>query len=303
MNEISVLYDVSHAHPFGYLTVLFIALTGLNAGSYLASFFFVLSNKKDYLPLAKISGSMVLILWVLAPLLLLFNIGQPLRFWHLFAFFQPQSPMAWGTLILTAYPFLASVYLYHLFREDLKKAKNWGLLCLPIAIGSHGFVGFVLSFTSGRILWATSLTPIFFLTSSALSGLALVIILDTLRYYFILKTSPEAQAKERLIFHQMGEAVYLLIFAELSLILFYLIKIGLSPHLFNQVLGLINEGKLSSMGFSVTLIAGLIVPLILLIFPRSQRSPVANMIAASLIIIGIFWMTHLVLYAGQEALA
>ena len=299
MHEIIVTYNVAHAAPFRFLIVLFISITGLNAGSYLASVIFTYIGKKEYLPLAKFSALTVIILWAVAPILLLFDINQPLRFWHLFVYFQPQSPMAWGAVILTAYPFLASIYTWYLFHDEPKKAEFWGFIGLPIALGSHGFVGFVLSSSTARILWSTSITPIFFLISAALSGLALVVILDTIRYYFILRRFPEEQARERLIFHYLGEALYILIFADLALILFYLMKLGLSPDLFDHVLNLMTEGKISSMDFLIPLVLGLITPLALLILPRTARSPLGQLIASSLIIFGIFSMGNLVITAGQ----
>lgn len=299
MNEITLTYNVEHAVPFGFLIVLFISVTGLNAGSYLASVIFTYIGKREYLPLAKFSALTVIILWAVSPILLLLDISQPLRLWHLFVYFQPQSPMAWGTVILTAYPFLASIYIWYLFHDEPKKAKFWGFIGLPIALGSHGFVGFVLSFSTARILWTTSITPIFFLISAALSGLALVVILDTIRYYFILRRSPEAQAKERLIFRHLGEALYILIFADLALILFYLVRLGLSPRLFDHVLNLMTEGRISSMDFLIPLVLGLIAPLALLILPRTARSPFGQLIACSLIIFGIFSMGNLVITAAQ----
>jgi Ni/Fe-hydrogenase subunit HybB-like protein len=300
MEDIIVTYNIAHRDPFGFLIVLFIAVTGLNAGSYLASFIFTYLGKKEYLPLAKFSGLVVLFLWVVAPLLLLLDIGQPLRFWHLFAYFDPRSPMAWGTLILTAYPFLASIYLFHLFREDLEKARFWGFIGLPIALGSHAFVGFVLSFAQARVLWSSSLTPIFFLLTAGLSGFALVVIFDTVRYYLILKRRPEAQAQERLIFHRLGEALYLLIFADLGLVLFYLVKLGVSPDLFNQILNLISEGKIGTSDLFVPLLLGLIAPLALLITPRTARSPWVQSVASLLIIWGNFSMGSLILTAAQR---
>ncbi|HEX7372994.1 MAG TPA: NrfD/PsrC family molybdoenzyme membrane anchor subunit [Thermodesulfobacteriota bacterium] len=299
MSDIIITSDVHHATSFGPLIVLFIAVTGLNAGSYLASVIFTYLGKREYVPLAKFSGLTVILIWAVAPILLLFDISQPLRFWHLFVFFQPQSPMAWGTVILTLYPFLASVYLWYLFHDEPKKAKVWGLVGLPIALGSHGFVGFVLSFSTARILWTTSITPIFFLVSAALSGLALVVILDTIRYYFFLRRSPEAQAQERLIFHHLGEALYILIFADLALILFYLMKLGLTPHLFDHVLHLMTEGKLSATDLFIPVVLGLIAPLALLVVPRTARSPVSQMIASALIIFGVFFMGNLILSAAQ----
>ena len=300
MEDILVTYNVVHSQSFGYLIVLFISITGLNAGSYLASFIFTYLGKKEYLPLAKFSGLVVMALWVVAPLLLLLDIVQPLRFWHLFAYFQPRSPMAWGTLILTAYPFLAFVYLFYLFREEMGKARLWGFIGLPVALGSHAFVGFVLSFAGARVLWSSSLTPIFFLLTAALSGLALVVIFDTFRYYFILKRTPGAQDRETLVFHQMGEALYLLIFADLGLILAYLLKLGTSPELFNQILDLISGGKIDPADFFIPVVLGLFAPLALLIIPRTGRSPWAQSVASILIVWGSFSMGNLVLTAAQS---
>lgn len=300
MEDVIVTYNVAHSEPFGFLIVLFISVTGLNAGSYLASFIFTYFGKREYLPLAKFSALVVMILWVAAPLLLLLDIGQPLRFWHIFAYFDPRSPMAWGTLILSVYPFLASVYLYYLFQEKLDKAKLWGFIGLPIALGSHAFVGFVLSFNQARVLWSSSLTPIFFLLTAALSGFALVVIFDTLRYYFFLPRTPLAQARERLIFDQLGEALYLLIFADLGLILCYLLKLGISPDLFNQVLNLTADGKMGPADLLVPIVGGLILPLGLLIIPRTSRNPWAEFVASLLIVWGAFAMGNLVLTAAQS---
>lgn len=299
MSEIIVIYNVQNPVPFGFFIVLFTSITGLNSGSYLASFVFTYLGKKEYLPLAKFSALIVILLWVAAPLILLLDISQPWRFWHLFVYFAPESPMAWGTVILTVYPFLASIYIWYLFRNNLARAKVWGFIGLPLALGSHGFVGFVLSFSKARILWSTSVTPLFFLVSAALSGLALVIIFDSIRYYLVLKRSPEAQTQERLIFHHLGEALYILIFADLALILFYLMKLGLTPHLFNHILSLLNAGIISLSDFLLPLSLGLILPLSLLLLPWTAHRPLGQLIASVFIIIGIFYMGHLVFTAAQ----
>jgi Ni/Fe-hydrogenase subunit HybB-like protein len=299
MEDILVTYNVHHSVPFGFLIVLFISVTGLNAGSYLASVIFTYLGKKEYLPLAKFSALTVLILWIVAPILLLMDIGQPLLFWHLFVYFDPHSPMAWGTVILTVYPVLASIYIFYLFRGEQEKAKIWGLIGLPVALGSHAFVGFVLIFAQAHVFWGSSLTPIFFLLTAILSGLALVMIFDTIRYYLILERTPGAQAQERLIFHHIGEALYILIFADLGVILFYLLKLGISPDLFNQVLSLMTIGRVSALDLLIPVILGLIVPLGLLIIPKTARSPFVQAMACSFIIGGNFLMASFVLTAGQ----
>ena len=300
MEDILVTYNVSHAEPFGFLIVLFISITGLNAGSYMASFIFTYLGKKEYLPLAKFSALAVMALWAVAPVLLLFDIGQPLRFWHIFAYFEPRSPIAWGTVILTLYPVLASIYVFHLFRENLEKARFWGFVGLPVALGSHAFAGFVLSFAHARVLWSSSMIPIFFLLTAALSGLALVVIFDTIRYAFFLNRTPGAQARETPIFHQLGTALYFLIFADLGLILSYLVKLGTSPELFSQVVDLMAGGKMGAAELMLPVIFGLVAPLFLLLFPRTVRTPWAQCAASFLIVLGNFSMAGLVLSAAQS---
>ncbi len=299
MEEFAVTYSVPQTEPFGFLIVLFISITGLNSGSYLASFIFTCLGKKEYLPLAKFSGLAVILLWVAAPILLLLDIGQPLKFWHLFAYFEFRSPMSWGTIILTCYPVLAAIYLYYLFRGDLDQARIWGLIGLPVALGSHAFVGFVLSFARARVLWVSSLTPVFFLLTAALSGFALVLLFGTVRYYFFLERTPGNQIQEKIIFRQLGETLYLLIFAHLGLILCFLLRLGVSPDLFNQLLDLVAGGKVRMADLLLPLIFGLVTPLVLLLVPRVERSPWVGLFASLLIVWGNFAMGNLLLSAAQ----
>jgi molybdopterin-containing oxidoreductase family membrane subunit len=186
-----------------------------------------------------------------------------------------------------------------LFQGEQEKAKRWGLIGLPVALGSHAFVGFVLIFAQAHVFWGSSLIPIFFLLTATLSGLAMVMIFDTIRYYLILERTPGAQAQERLIFHHVGEALYILIFADLGLILFYLMKLGISPDLFNKALSLVTTGNVSSLDLLLPIILGLLVPLGLLTIPKTARSPFAEALACSFILGGNFLMTSLIITAGQ----
>jgi hypothetical protein len=90
-----------------------------------------------------------------------------------------------------------------------------------------------------------------------------------------------------------------LIFADLSLILFYLMKLGLTPELFDHVLKLMTEGKLSIADLFIPLVLGLMAPLALLVAPRTARNPVSQLIASVLIIFGVFFMGNLILSAAQ----
>ena len=89
-----------------------------------------------------------------------------------------------------------------------------------------------------------------------------------------------------------------MIFADLALILFYLMKLGLTPELFDHVLKLLTEGKISVADLFIPVILGLIAPLALLAVPRTARSPISQLIASVLIVVGVFFMESLVLFAA-----
>lgn len=300
MPETAVAHHIQNTAPLGVVVVLFIALTGLNAGSYLSSLVFTWVGRSEYLPLAKFSALMVMILWAAACLLLLFDTGHALRFWHVLVFFDPRSPASWGSLILTVYPFPASIYLWCLFQNDLRRARFWGSLGFPVVIGSHAFVGFILSYSKAHILWTTALMPLFFLVTAALSGLALVVIFDTFRYYFVLRGSPRAQEQERRIFSYLGEALYILLFLELSLILYYLLQLGLTPKLFHHALHLFGAGRVSQLDFVLPVVLGLILPLGLLLAPRNSQKPWGPFVASTLILLGVWAIESLVITAAQS---
>ena len=164
---------------------------------------------------------------------------------------------------------------------------------------SHAFAGFVLSFAKARVLWSSSLVPFYFLLMAALSGLALVVIFDTIRYALVLNRTPGAQDMEKPIFHQLGTALYVLIFADLGLILCYLVKLGTSPELFSQVMDLMAAGKMGPAELLLPVIFGLVAPLFLLLFPKTVRTPWAQCAASLLIVLGNFSMGSIVLSAAQ----
>jgi formate-dependent nitrite reductase membrane component NrfD len=96
---------------------------------------------------------------------LLTDLFQPLRFWYLFIHFNPTSPLSWGTFILCAYPIFTGIYIYFLFKGNVRWSKIFGVISLPTAIGVHGYTGFVLGFAKARVLWNTAVMPSYFLAS------------------------------------------------------------------------------------------------------------------------------------------
>ncbi len=100
---------------WGWLTVIYLFLSGLGAGAFLTAAFFELSGwryERDYSPTcltgATVSGPMV----ALGSLLLIFDLGagklQPWRIFYMFTHFR--SVMTWGIWILSIFIPLGLIY-------------------------------------------------------------------------------------------------------------------------------------------------------------------------------------------------
>jgi len=181
--DMNVLYNVPHEIPLTIVIASYFYMVGLHAGCSLLSIGATLTGKKQYKPIAKIGAIGVIILFSTAPILLIIDLGQPLRFWYLMARGNPTSPLTWGSFFLCSYPVTTTIYIVMLFKNNMKWAKIFGAISLPLAIGVHAYTGFVLSMGISRVTWSTSLMPIYFLSSAMVSGIALMTIIGIIRHW------------------------------------------------------------------------------------------------------------------------
>jgi len=85
------------------------------------------------------------ILLLLAPIMLIIDLEQPPRFWHLFLYLNLKSPITYGSFLLTLYPINGLIYAWFLFKGNARLAKILGLIGIPLAIATHGYTGFILA--------------------------------------------------------------------------------------------------------------------------------------------------------------
>lgn len=112
-----------------------------------------------------------------------FDLGQPFRFWKVLVpwYFNPYSVVSWGSWLLTIYPIALLIYCWYMFKENEKMIKIFGISTLPLAIGVHGYTGFVFGLIQARVYWYSAVMPGYFLTSAVLSGIGLVIIITLIK--------------------------------------------------------------------------------------------------------------------------
>ena len=292
--NVNILYNVEHEMPLGILIALYFYLTGLSAGSFIISTLAYGFGMLKFKPLGKIGVVLATCLLMIAPMILLVDLEQPLRFWHLILYLRITSPITWGTFLLSLYPLNCIVYGYFMFKGDMKRTKIFGLIGIPLALLVHGYTGFILALGKARVLWNTAIMPPIFLVSAMVSGLAMMILVVIIKDYIIQRK----KEPNRELIYALGK------FLVASIILdFILIGIDLTVLLTShteayEAAMLLLNGAFSLPFLGVEVFLGGIVPLFFFLSPFTRRWIPGLALASVLVMIGILAMRYIMVVGG-----
>ncbi|MEX1169388.1 MAG: NrfD/PsrC family molybdoenzyme membrane anchor subunit [Chloroflexota bacterium] len=193
--------------PWGLWVAQYIYFIGLSAGSFLLSSLVYVFGVKRFEPIGRLAVFTAIVSLVLALFTIWMDIGHLERFWHVFAYPNAVSPMAWMIWLYTSYFILLLAEFWLLMRRDLVVARSmpgWrGIVArvaalgahgasdeslaadmrkvriiatvgVPLAILFHGGVGALFGVLASRPYWHSGLFPIIFLVSALASGGALL---------------------------------------------------------------------------------------------------------------------------------
>ena len=288
---VDTVADFGNGPTWTWLVAAYFYFTGLSAGSFVLSTLAYVFGMEKFKEIGKVSLALAFTLLVLAPLFLIAELEQPLRFWYLLFAFNPTSAMSWGTLLLIVYPLNCLIYGYFMWTADLKLTKVFGAIGIALAISVHGYTGFILGLVEARALWHTALMPTLFLVSAIVSGIALLIfVLATMNLFL-----PEGKRyAERLIF-DMGKMLVWLIVLDLFLIFTDLLTMAVGSETVYAHFVLLTQGSFSLVFLGVELGLGALVPLILLM---TRKTVASYTLASVLVMIGIYAMRYVVVVGG-----
>lgn len=292
--DVNILYNVEHELPFGLLIANYFYLTGLSAGSFILSTLAYGFGIEKYKPIGKVGVVLATVLLILAPVNLLVDLEQPLRFWHLFLYLRITSPITWGSFLLTLYPLNCMIYGYFMFKGDPKKTKFFGLIGIPLALLVHGYTGFILALGKARVLWNTAIMPPIFLISAMVSGIALMILVVVIKGYFF---SDERRVDTALCL-DLGRMLAWAIVADLAFIATDILVL-LTSHTEAYIAAMmLLKGSMSHLFIGVEVLLGSIVPLFLLLFPSTKKRLSFIILSSILVMIGIFTMRYVMVIGG-----
>ncbi|MHB1404424.1 MAG: NrfD/PsrC family molybdoenzyme membrane anchor subunit [Desulfitobacteriaceae bacterium] len=302
--DLNVLIQSVNPSPWKVLIPLYFYFTGLSAGSFILSSLSTVFGMKKFKPLALPSAIAAIVLLVLAPTTLILDLGQPLRFLNVLnpANFNATSPISYGSWLLTLYPIATLIYIWIMVKPEAadgviasrrdRNLKIMGVITIPLALSVHAYTGFVFGVVKAKALWNTALMPGYFLTSAILSGIGLLVIV-----YLILsarkKEKPDPQLLKSLANMMIGVIV---------LDLFWVISMWLVMGMGTEAARLaINLELHDSLYLFGEIVAGMILPLLILLQPRLRSRPGWLAAVAVLVLFGVFVMRYTLVFTGIEA--
>jgi len=299
--DVNVIYSVEHQLPLVMYIGQYFFFTGLSAGSFVISVVATLLGRKEFKPIGKITALLAPALLIIAPINLIADLEQPLRFWHLFLFYNWTSPITYGSFLLTAYPIMGIIYAVMVYTNRQTAAKILGICGIPLAISVHGYTGFILALAKARSLWNTAAMPTIFLVSAMVSGIGLVVIIAAVRWkWFDKKATVEQRHQDKRLILQLAQFMAYVIMLDMFLILSDILVL-LTAHADAYEAGmLILTGNFAPLFVGVEIILGAFIPMFLVLGPKMRNSLTAAVVASILVNIGVYAMRFVMVIGGQS---
>ncbi|RZI40459.1 polysulfide reductase [Herbaspirillum sp. HC18] len=276
-------------------TYVFFALTssGLTMIASLATVF----GFKQFYPIAKRCIWLAIITLIAAFSQLMLELGHPFRLlWAVPTGLQVMSPMFWMGVFYSIDLVLLLIEFYLLWRKDWDSPISHlvARLGFVAVILASGMLGLVFGSMAMRPMWYGSFTSIYYMLTAALSGTAAIVLTTYMAYDFDRNKMPTT-LKEFASGHDMP-----MVFATLIGITLVMILTRFWTGLWSNLDGM--EGfkvLVRNPLFHVEVWGCFALPFLLLISSAKQRNPGVHLVAAALVLAGLFINRYEFIIGGQ----
>ncbi len=284
---------------------------------------FRLTNVEWRTPLTRISEIIAVSAIMFAGLIIIVDMGRPERFTNLFMHGRLQSPIIWDVVVITTYLTLSVLFLYFPLLADLpiliknskegsgiqkfykfigsfwkgtteqfhiseKAVKAISIMIIPVALAIHTVTSWLFA-TTYRPGWDSTNFGAYFVSGAFLVGAGAVVVA---MYVFRRAYKLEAYITDK-HFDNMGKIVIMLAL----LYLYFNINEYLVPAFKmkkaeeHHLMGLLT-GEFSLLFWSAIII-GMVIPVIVLLFP-SGRKPLLMFVIGICVVIGAWFKRFLI---------
>lgn len=296
MEDSVVTFNVFHHIAWGTTISIYFWLVGASAGSFVISSFGWVFGIKRYKPLALTASLTAILMLMIVPILLIWDLGKPLRFIYLLlpGYWHATGPMAWGSALIFSYPIAMVIYTFFVVKNNELWAKILGIIAIVLALSTHWYTGVVMELNPGRFINHTALAPLLFLTGAFISGIGLLILILWVQNMIV---SVEKRIDWLLIREMAQYMMYGLAFDAFLLFLEFM-QSTYGNH--NEVMGhdAVLLGVFRFPYLWLETVIGLVVPFFILVSPLKSHKA-AIILAAFLVCSGVYGMRVWWVMGGQ----
>ena len=270
--------------PWGIVTATYVFFVAASAGCVTVSFGHALGIKGFELVIKR-AVLLAIVTLLAGGILIILHVGYPLNLVYFFISPNFGSPLGWMVVFYILYLVLLVIDFYLLHKNAIKIARIIGILAPLSAIAVHSTLGAVFGLASVRTYFGGAFAPLYFIIIAIAIGTALLLFVTTLQFRVTKKEmSPELQSLTttlgKFLGVVLGVAILFILWKDLA---------GLysSVETTAQAYRYILFGPASWWYWGIGIVMGLIIPLFLLLNPRT-RNLNGILAASALVLIGMF---------------
>ena len=296
MDESIITSNAFHHAAWGTPITIYFWLVGASAGSFVISSFGWVFGIKRYKPLALTASVMAIVMLMIVPVLLIWDLGQPWRFFYLMlpGYWHSTAPMAWGSLLILSYPVSMFVYTYFVIKNDVTWARAIGIVAIVLALSTHWYTGVVMELNPGRYVNHTGLAPLLFLTGAFISGIGGLLLVIWVQNMF-------KKVENRISWELMSEmAQYMMYGIVFDIFLLWLEFMQTTYGNAGEYIGhsVVLMDLFSFPYIWLEAVIGLFIPLLLLVSPL-KHNKVVILAASAMVAFGVYGMRIWWVMGGQ----
>ncbi len=280
--------------PWGLPIVMAIFLIGASAGSLIISTLSSVFGMKEYKVFSRVAAYLAPLLLIGALMSLGLDLGRPERgAFYLFRYFNFTSMFAINAFLYSTYILISLVYLWAMFNGKEKLVGALGVLAVLWAVVVHSGTGGIFGFIFSRELYHSPLLPPAFIVAALVSGTALIILVLLATFKFTKRP-----LEDRLIVG-MGKLLAAFILVMLLFIIIENFTRAYSPAVREVLRFVLFTYPYSMIFWGVQIFIGIVIPLGILLCPRTSKSIPFIALASVLTTIGVFAERYLIVIPGQ----
>jgi molybdopterin-containing oxidoreductase family membrane subunit len=256
----------------------------------------VLFGGEDFRPIVRRALWLALAGLIGGVAVLMMELGHPLRaLWAIPFSFAFSSPLYWKVMAVSFYVLSLLIMQARMLKADwsMQDVRLNAMVTLVLALAVTAIAGVVYGSQSFRPFWASGDIPVAFIFESLLGGLAFVFFFTYLAYAFNPAAVPAGV--KRLFNDRLANLLALAIFIHL---LFVLAR--MSSGLYGNAEGLqVWQTLATSPLFFAEILIGLLLPLVLLMYPGTRIRPWAQILASLLVMNALLISRYEYIIGGQ----